>query len=224
MKRAFEKKLFGHIVFKQLYRRVMDNFLLHFSSRFICFGWKMKWDSLNLLVESKKLYLSPETSHRLDFFEHNKGLGPFSFRWVMNHVPIFQVPVVAFEPEQCKSWLVIEDLDVEIHFGGSKHTDQNPIQIVLDLLKGICTQHKIRKWSLSSRLRALVKFIKSSTPYIDLASLIIFHEKLELIHITARSFYREGDTCILLTEDSKKDDNEWILGSSIFRSYQPDIL
>lgn len=105
--------------------KVMDNFLLHFSSRFICFGWKMKWDSLNLLVESKKLYLSPETSHRLDFFEHNKGLGPFSFRWVMNHVPIFQVPVVAFEPEQCKSWLVIEDLDVEIHFGGSKHTDQN---------------------------------------------------------------------------------------------------
>ncbi|CCI47316.1 unnamed protein product [Albugo candida] len=114
-------------------RCVQPNRIKYCISRFMRFGWKMKWCSLNLLVESKK--------------------------------------------------------------------DQS-----------------IRTKSLQSSLET------NSTPYIDLASLMICHGKFELNHITAQSFYREVDTCILLTEDSKKDDHEWILGSSILRIYQPDIL
>ncbi|CCI48862.1 unnamed protein product [Albugo candida] len=123
-----------------------------------------------------------------------------------------------------------------IQFGGIEYKDQrvtvelgNEVTLIptskskkfWDIFKEKVRDPKLEDGRYQGECASLVAYIKTSKPFHgDQLALYIFFSDHTLKHNPPQSFVRNGDTCTLLIEDSKKDDNDWILGSSILRSYQ----
>lgn len=186
-----------------------------------------KLDTLNLLVDSKKLYSSPETSLSLPaFFESNQVSVTFS--WVENHGPNLQyrtseplgLPVKARATKQKMA-------ECQIAFGGRTHTSQmvtvelgNEVTLIPSskfenfgiILKEHVHDSTLEQGRYQGDCEPLVKFIKGvHSVFYDPLSMSIYHLEFSLHLMSAQLFERKGNTCTLLIEDSMKEDNEWIL-------------